>query len=129
MSEVDFLDLEDLLVAVDRLGAIVRDYGLLDASVHRPQTTVFGTDAYPSIWSKAAALMQSLDHGQALIDGNKRLSWIATELFLKRNGRRLTACTDDAYSLCMAVASGLDLEKIAETLRGFCHETNQHGTN
>ena len=38
----------------------VRDWGLLESALARPQTTVFGEDAYPSVWEKAAALMHSL---------------------------------------------------------------------
>lgn len=129
MSEIEFLSLEDLLAYAELLGATVRDYGLLDASAHRPQTTVFGADAYPSTWGKSAALMQSLDHGQALFDGNKRLSWMATEAFLILNGYELTATTDEAYTLSMAVAGGLALDKIAEALRGFCDDASQRGTN
>lgn len=51
----------------------IRDIGLLGSAVARPQTTVFGQDAYPDLWSKAAALLQSIVNNHALIDGNKRL--------------------------------------------------------
>jgi death-on-curing protein len=116
VSEVIYLTLEDLLDLSEMLGAEVRDPGLLDSSAYRPQSGMFGQDAYPTIWLKAAALMQSIDHNQALLDGNKRLSWIASLVFLRRNGYRVETDVDSAYQLCMAIATGESLDKIAETL-------------
>lgn len=67
----------------------VGDYGLLDAAVARPQATVYGVDAYPDLFSKAAALMQSLARNHALIDGNERTAWAAAWTFLGMNGIEL----------------------------------------
>jgi death on curing protein len=117
MTEVSYLTLEDLLDIAQMLDAQVRDPGLLDSSAYRPRSGMFGQDAYPTIWLKAAALMQSIDHNQALLDGNKRLSWIAALVFLRRNGYRIDTDVDSAFALCMAVASGESLEKIAATLQ------------
>jgi hypothetical protein len=82
---VEFLDLDDVLgLAVTLFGdpLPVRDIGLLGSAAARPQTTAFGDDAYPDIWTKAAALLHSIVKNHALVDGNKRLGWLAT-------GRRL----------------------------------------
>lgn len=73
---VEYLDLDDLLDLASRLSGHpppIRDAGLLGSAAARPQTTVFGDDAYPDIWTKAAALLQSVLKNHALIDGNKRL--------------------------------------------------------
>ena len=89
MTEVDDLDLDDLLfLATTLLGdpPPVRDVGLLNSAAARPRTTVFGEDAYPDIWAKAAALLQSVVKNHALVDGNKRLGWLATATFLEING-------------------------------------------
>jgi death on curing protein len=56
----------------------VRDIGLLEAAVHRPRASVLGNDAYPDLLTKAAALLHSLARNHPLIDGNKRLAWLAT---------------------------------------------------
>ena len=56
----------------------VRDLGLLDAAVHRPRAGMFGQDAYPDVFTKAAALLHSLAANHPLVDGNKRLAWLAT---------------------------------------------------
>lgn len=111
---VDHLDVEDLLELTRRLGAgPVRDLGLLDGAAARPRASVFGQDAYPSIESKAAALLQSIVRGHPLVDGNKRLGWLAAVVFLHVNGHRVEADDDEAFELVMAVATGdLDLDDI-----------------
>lgn len=119
MSEIIYLTLEDLLDLSEMLGTEVRDPGLLDSAAYRPRSAMFGQEAYPTLWSKAAALMQSIDHNQALIDGNKRLAWIAGLVFLRRNGYRIEADGDSAYRFCMAVATGESLEKIASILEAL----------
>ena len=116
-----YLDLDDLLrVAEVTLGTVdVRDIGLLDAAVARPQATVFGQDAYPTLETKTAALIHSVACSHALIDGNKRLALAAGIAFLGLNGRRLTLSNDAAYDLVMAIATGelSDVALIAERLR------------
>jgi death-on-curing protein len=98
----------------------VRDYGLLEAALARPQATAFGKDAYPDLDSKAAALLHSIARNHALIDGNKRLALAAVIAFYGLNGRRLTLTNDQAYDLVMSVATGqLDaVDDIAATPRG-----------
>ena len=79
-----FLDLEDLLhIARRTLGIepVVRDHGLPESALARPQASAFGADAYPSIEEKAAALLHSLARNHALADGNKRLALAATIAF------------------------------------------------
>ena len=57
MSQVEYLDLEDLLAMVRALEAgPVRDVGLLDSAAARPRSTAFGQEAYPTLALKAAAL-------------------------------------------------------------------------
>jgi death on curing protein len=119
---VIYLTLPELLHIAERvLGSDppVRDVGLLESAVARPQTTAFGADAYPDLDSKAAALLHSLARNHALVDGNKRLSLAAVIAFYGVNGRRLTLTNDGAYDLVINVATGhLDsVEEIAGHLR------------
>jgi death-on-curing protein len=97
----------------------IRDVGLLESAVARPQATAFGADAYPDLDSKAAALLHSLARNHALVDGNKRLALAAVIAFYGVNGRRLTLTNDEAYDLVIDVATGhLDSgEKITTRLR------------
>ena len=104
-----FLTLPELLhVATRALGSepAVRDFGLLEAALARPQATVYGQDAYQGLDAKAAALLHSLARNHALIDGNKRLALAATIAFYGLNGRRLTLTSNEAYELVMDVATG-----------------------
>lgn len=97
--EIEYLDLDDLLtLATALLGdpPPIRDIGLLGSAVARPQTIAFGTDAYPDIWAKAAALLQSVVNNHALVDGNKRLGWLATAVFLELNGLSVAHADNDA---------------------------------
>ena len=119
---VEFLDLDDVVgLAVALLGdpAPIREIGLLGSAVARPQTTAFGEDAYPDIWTKAAALLHSIVQNHALVDGNKRLGWLATAVFLEINGVKISkASNDDVYDLVVEVAAGQPtIEAIAERLR------------
>lgn len=110
-----FLDLEALLHVAERtlgMTPVVRDHGLLESALGRPQATVFGEDAYPGIHEKAAALLHSLARNHALVDGNKRLALAATIAFYGINGYRLTLTNDEAYDLVMSVATG-ELEEVA----------------
>jgi death on curing protein len=123
MSEpVEFLDLDDVIaLAVALLGdpAPISDVGLLGSAVARPQTSAFGEDAYPDIWSKAAALLHSIVKNHALVDGNKRLGWLTTAVFLEINGIEISrASNDDVYDLVIDVAAGqATVNTIAERLR------------
>lgn len=119
---VEFLDLDDVLdLALRLLGAPVplRDAGLLAAAVARPQTSIGGQDAYPDLWTKAAALLQSLVSSHPLVDGNKRLGWLATAVFLELNDHSVAGASNDAvYDLVMHVAGGSPtVEEIAVALR------------
>ena len=69
----------------------LRDLGLLSSAVARPQATFDGQDLYPDLFSKTAALMDSLVRNHAFIDGNKRVGITAAGLFLRLHGRQLTA--------------------------------------
>ena len=84
----------------------IRDIGLLGSAVARPQTTLFGDDAYPDLWTKAAALLQSLVGNHALVDDNKRVGWASTATFLELNGVAASdALEDDVYDLVIEVAT------------------------
>lgn len=118
----EYLTLDSLLHIAERsVGqhVLVRDYGLLEAAAARPRATVLGADAYPSLHGKAAALLHSLARNHALVDGNKRLAWQATAVFLWINGYEVVAADDELFDLVMAIADGTsaDVSKIAERLQ------------
>ena len=117
-----YLTYADLLHVAERaLGepAVVREAGLLESAAARPQTSMFGDDAYPTLEDKAAALVHSIARNHALVDGNKRLALAGLIAFLGVNGRRLTLTNDAAYDLIIAIATGEfnEISDIAERIR------------
>jgi death-on-curing protein len=120
----EHLDLEDLLAAAEAaLGAppSIRDIGILEAAVARTRASIFGADAYPDLDTKAAALLQSIVSGHPLVDGNKRLGWVATRLLYRMNSADLAAPADAAFTLVVEVADGSlrDVSLIARRLAAW----------
>ena len=95
----------------------VRDLGLLDSAAHRPSASVYGQDAYDDLDHKAAALLESILSNHPLVDGNRRLGWLAVVVFYGLNGINLDAPDDPAYDLVIDIASGLrDIDVVARRL-------------
>lgn len=121
-APIEYLELDDLIeLTILLLGEPppIRDLGLLGSAAARPQTTAFGEDAYPDIWTKSAALLQSILKNHALIDGNKRLGWLATAVFLELNGQTPSKLSNKVvYELVYAVAAGeFAVDEIASQIR------------
>jgi death on curing protein len=123
----EYLEFDDLVeAATATLGkpAEIRDVGLLEGAVARPRASVYGTDAYLDLDTKAAALLHSIVTGHALVDGNKRLGWVAVRLFYRLNDRDLRMPSDSAYDLVIAIADGsaTDVREIAHRLSSWVVE-------
>ncbi|MEU1278243.1 type II toxin-antitoxin system death-on-curing family toxin [Streptomyces sp. NPDC005805] len=118
-----YLDAEDVLavaaLAVDDQDVVVRDLGLLESAVHRPPAAMFGQEAYPEVFGKAAALLQSLAVNYPFVDGNKRTAWTSCMVFLALNDVQLRPDIDAAERLVIDVATGAvdEVKVIAEALR------------
>ncbi|MGO3148269.1 MAG: type II toxin-antitoxin system death-on-curing family toxin [Leucobacter sp.] len=112
-----FVGIEQASAVIHRLGLHVRDHGLLESALARPQASMMGEAAYATLELKAAALFSSLAQNYPLFDGNKRLSMILTFTFLQINGFDLTLTSDEAFDLVLKVAQGsLELDEIATAL-------------
>ena len=111
--------MDDVTRTIHRLGlGRIRDIGLLESALHRPQTVVFGVESYVAIFDKAAALLQSLVKNHALFDGNKRLALSATVLFLGMNGYELVSDEDETFEFMLDCARDqLELEALSSWLR------------
>ena len=112
-----YLTIEDALKIAEAVTGgppEIRNLGMIDSAMARPQASAFGEDAYTTIDTKAAALLQSLVCNHGLVDGNKRMGLACTSVFLTLNGAPLSL--DDrteAYDLVIAVATG-ELREIAD---------------
>lgn len=118
-----YLTIEEVLFihdqAVKRFGGSfgIRDIGLLESAVARPQATFGGQDLYLTIFDKAAALMHSLLKNHPFTDGNKRTALSTTGLFLKINGYHLQNMHNKEVLFTMNVENNsFSLEKIASWL-------------
>src|ERR1700736_2511427 len=116
----DYLTLAEVLAIhddqIERYGAAagVRDRGLLEAALYRPQTGY-----YADLIEEAAALWESLAQNHPFIDGNKRTAFAATYTFLAINDAQLSASADDAYSFINSLYNSNDFTfaRLAEWLR------------
>ncbi|MCS6834951.1 MAG: type II toxin-antitoxin system death-on-curing family toxin [Anaerolineae bacterium] len=84
----------------------VRDMALLSAAVHRPQHSVFGQDAYPTLAEKAAALLHAVARNHPFADGNKRSATLAMLFMLEVNGQRVVWQPPEALERILALAEG-----------------------
>lgn len=84
----------------------VRDFGLVSSSAARPSTMAFGMDPYPTLLEKAAALLHSLTTSHPFTDGNKRVAFAATDVFLKLNGARFDpSMEEELFTAVLDVAT------------------------
>lgn len=97
----------------------VRDVGLLESALMRPSSSAFGQDAYPDLWSKAAALMHSVIRNHPFMDANKRTAVNLALAFLDRNGEKVYQADPDALiALAVGIANDrLEVAEIAVRLR------------
>lgn len=127
MTVFSYLTVEQVLFIHMRLitetgGSLgLRDLALLESAVARPQATFGGEDLYSDLFTKAAALLDSLIRNHPFVDGNKRVGITAAGLFLRRNGQRLTASNAELEPFTLQAArSELTVEQIAAWLRSHC---------
>jgi death-on-curing protein len=113
-----YLSIEDALFQIKRLGFYVKDIGLLESALARPQTSLFGEDAYPELSLKTAALMQSIMKNHALVDGNKRTSWVLMVSFFWINGFSHDMDDQVGFDLSLGMATDeLTLEQASEIIQ------------
>jgi len=116
----DFLTLAEVLAIhadlIERYGGTqgVRDQGLLEAALYRPQTGY-----YADLIEEAAALWESLSQNHPFFDGNKRTAFAATYTFLAINGARLTADAKETYIFLAALyeTNQLSFDELVPWLR------------
>ena len=92
----------------------LRDRGLLDSALHRPRTGYYGDVA-----EMAAALFESLLINHPFVDGNKRVAFFATDVFLRLNGWRTAVEADAAHAFLVGLLERGDcnFENLLEWLR------------
>jgi death-on-curing protein len=127
IQTVFFLTLQETLELheqlIRRFGGLagVRDMGLLESALIRPQTGYYDT-----LSMQAAALLQSLCQNHCFIDGNKRVAFAGTAIFLRMNGYRLRVSADDGESFLIdqVIQKGIGIEDIASWLERYMTEAD-----
>jgi death-on-curing protein len=100
----------------------VRDLGLLESAVARPQSTFDRQELYPDVFEKAAALMESLINNHPFVDGNKRTGIASAVLFLQQNGISFSAKNADLEKFTLRVASSkAGRSEITKWLKSHSH--------
>ena len=115
----EYLTLGSVLYIIQDAGWTVRDLGLIDSALARPRSSAMGQDAYPTLTLKAAALLHSLISNHGLVDGNKRLGWQVTRVFVVLNRHDIDLTEDEAFDLVIDIAAGgeREVDRIAARLR------------
>lgn len=105
-------------LAIDEYGGLhgIRDKALLASAIFRPQNGY-----YQDIFEEAAALMQSLAQNQAFVDGNKRVSFLLTDIMLRANGWFLEVDPDAAHAFIAGFATQKEdrFRRIVEWIKSF----------
>ena len=117
---VQFLSVDEVLEIHARLivrfgGADgLRDKGLLESALFRPQTGY-----YADLVEMAAALFESLMNNHPFVDGNKRVAFFSTDVFLRINGYKMTVEPKAAYAFLMRLfdTDTCDLEHLTPWIR------------
>lgn len=105
-TDAVWLVVEEAALLLDDEGFVLADAGLFASALLRPQTSIGGVDAYPTVHLKAAAMAESLARNHSLVDGNKRACWILTKLFLLLNGVHLRADTASIVAFVADIVAG-----------------------
>ncbi|MGD0093695.1 MAG: type II toxin-antitoxin system death-on-curing family toxin [Planctomycetota bacterium] len=88
-------------------GAVgIHDLNALESSLAQPRMTFGGSDLYPTVAEKAAALGFTLIQNHPFNDGNKRAAHAAMEVFLVLNGFEIDAAVDEQERVILQVAAG-----------------------
>jgi death on curing protein len=106
LTQDEVLELHQRVIEQSGGGPGIRDLGALQSAVAQPRMAFAGTDLYPTIEEKGAALGFSLICNHPFLDGNKRVGHAAMETFFVLNGRELNVSVEEAEQVILGVAAG-----------------------
>jgi death-on-curing protein len=124
-KQVAFLSRDEVLAIhstlLERFGgpAGVRDFGLLESALYRPRT-----GHYADLAEMAAAMFESLIMNHPFVDGNKRVAFFATDVFLRLNGYRLQVDADEAHQFLIGLLENnqCNFERLLPWIREYTVE-------
>ena len=119
LSVEELNQIHDAMIAAFGGTPEIRDAGLLESVSSAPFQSVFGVDAYPTVFDKAAKYLLDFSRYQIYADGNKRMGIGAASVFLLTNGFHLTLPEESMYNLVMDIATGKieEVSQVADILK------------
>lgn len=125
-DDINYLSMEDILEAHEigfstfgeRTEGI--DHGCVEKRMVEPQTAYFGDEQYPGLFKKAAVYMYYIAISHCFAGGNKRASFLSTDLFLKYNGYSFVVNQRELYDFCCTIADHRtrpELEEVEEWIK------------
>ncbi len=124
LSPSEVLFIHDQAIKQFGGSAGIRDTGLLESALARPQASFDGEDLYPTIFEKAASLMHSLLKNHPFVDGNKRTAYSTVGIFLKKNDYKLENHNKETLAFVMKVENDtLSLLEISSWLEKYSKPT------
>jgi len=106
LTAAEIIAVHEMILAQTGGSPGIRDQGALQSAAAQPQMTWDGKDLYPSLEEKGAALCFSLVSNHPFVDGNKRISHAAMEIFLQLNGQAIEATIDESEQIILRLAGG-----------------------
>lgn len=123
MKKISYITLDEVIAIhdsmIDEYGGShgIRDLGLIQSAIARPQSSFGGEDLYPNIFDKAASLFHSLMFNHAFVDGNKRTTIVSTARFLSINGYELEVNQEEFIAFPLKVENKhLSIKEISQWL-------------
>lgn len=96
----------------------------LSVIIEQPQMVLFGHELYPSLWLKAAFVLQKSTKKHIFTDGNKRTAYVVTKLFLKLNGYSLKVSKSQGIALMLSVTTSTDSSEIMQKVATFLQQNS-----
>lgn len=122
--KIIYLEIDEVIAIHERMLEIgggragIRDFTLIHSAIERPKATFSAKDLYPTIWMKAAAIIQSLIRGHPFNDGNKRTGYFTALRFLNLNGYDLVAVKYEIIDFTVKIdVERPDIEVISSWLK------------
>ncbi|MBW8009495.1 type II toxin-antitoxin system death-on-curing family toxin [Lactobacillus helveticus] len=109
-------------VPIDQLDQLVQYEPGIDIVVVQPQQIMFGQELYPTLWIKAAFIMQKITKKHVFTNGNKRTSLTATAYFLYKNNYDLLITDEEAVDIVLFATNNDDSEEIMRKIARWLKE-------
>lgn len=107
---------------IEKYGGLsgIRDVGMLQSAIGRPFATFGGSDLYPDIFTKTAALIQSIIKNHPFLDANKRTAFVSAVTLLEMNEYSFVASNNEVVKYMLAVANeNLTVDQISKWLKKY----------